>query len=144
MVYQLLKDYTEYAAIELTESISIAYDMADMLDLAGIMLSSENFNSAGDFLRSAGGYMEDYSKAAATRQFGTQYWLTKALYLIANNWPAEAEPYELTWKAICEAWAKDDFEGKEWTIACIDHMRKLMWDKPFRIVWASKPKSEAE
>ena len=50
----------------------------------------------------------------------------------------------VTWKSICEAWAKDDFEGKEWTIACIDHMRKLMWDKPFSIIWASKPEGTKE
>lgn len=48
------------------------------------------------------------------------------------------------WKSICEAWVKNDFEGKEWTIACIDHMRKLMWDKPFTIKWASKPETEKE
>ncbi len=46
---------------------------------------------------------------------------------------------EVTWKAICEAWVKDDFEGKEWTIACIDRMRTLMWDEPFYIKWAAKP-----
>lgn len=54
------------------------------------------------------------------------------------------EPPIVTWKAICEAWVKNDFEGKEWTIACIDHMRKLMWDKPFFIQWASKPEQEQE
>ncbi|GAI70789.1 unnamed protein product [marine sediment metagenome] len=45
----------------------------------------------------------------------------------------------VTWQAICEAWVKDDFAGMEWTIACIDHMRKLMWDKPFSVIWASAP-----
>lgn len=48
-------------------------------------------------------------------------------------------PTRVTWQSICEAWVKDDFAGREWTIACIDHMRKLMWDKPFRVVWASAP-----
>lgn len=50
----------------------------------------------------------------------------------------------VTWQAICEAWVKSDFEGKEWTIACIDHMRTLMWDKPFSIKWAAKPIEEKE
>jgi len=50
---------------------------------------------------------------------------------------------ELTWKTICEAWVKDDFEGRRWTIACIDHMRKLMWDEPFTIQWAAKPEAES-
>jgi hypothetical protein len=55
---------------------------------------------------------------------------------------AEPPEFELTWKAICEAWVKNDFEGKEWTIAIIDHMRKLMWDKPFYIQWAASPTGE--
>ncbi len=50
---------------------------------------------------------------------------------------------EVTWKAICEAWVADNFEGKKWTIACIDHMRKLMWDQPFSIQWAAQPKAES-
>lgn len=73
----------------------------------------------------------------------------KKLFSFSSSWYPECPvPYflthhtALTWKSICEAWAKDDFEGKEWTIACIDHMRKLMWDKPFRIIWASKPETE--
>lgn len=48
---------------------------------------------------------------------------------------------EITWKAIAEAWIKDDFEGRMVTIAVIDHMRKLLWDEPFYVVWASKPKT---
>jgi len=50
----------------------------------------------------------------------------------------------VNWKSICEAWVKNDFEGKEWTIACIDQMRKLMWNKPFDIKWAAKPDTERE
>ena len=50
---------------------------------------------------------------------------------------------ELTWKTICEAWVANDFEGKKWTIAIIDHMRKLMWVEPFSIQWAAKPKAES-
>ncbi len=50
-----------------------------------------------------------------------------------------ADEYELTWQKICEAWVANDFEGKEWTIAVIDRMRTLMWDKPFDIKWAASP-----
>lgn len=49
---------------------------------------------------------------------------------------------EITWRAICEAWVKNDFEGMEWTIACIDRMRTLMWDRPFNIRWAARPTAE--
>lgn len=52
----------------------------------------------------------------------------------------EGEP--LTWRTICETLAKDDFEGRYWFIAIIDHMRTLIWDKPFNIVWATKPEKE--
>ncbi|GAI84898.1 unnamed protein product, partial [marine sediment metagenome] len=44
-----------------------------------------------------------------------------------------------TWKKICEAWVKDDFEGRAWTIAIIDRMRQILWDEPFSIVWAARP-----
>ncbi|GAI88672.1 unnamed protein product, partial [marine sediment metagenome] len=46
---------------------------------------------------------------------------------------------ELTWKTICEAWAKNDFEGRAVTIAFIDRMRQLIWDEPFFVAWAAKP-----
>lgn len=49
---------------------------------------------------------------------------------------------DITWRAICEAWVANDFEGKEWTIAIIDRMRQLMWDEPFSIKWAANPKEE--
>lgn len=45
----------------------------------------------------------------------------------------------ITWETICEAWVKNDFEGKEWTIACIDRMRTLMWDEPFYVQWSADP-----
>lgn len=57
---------------------------------------------------------------------------------------AEMPEVEITWQAICEAWVKDDFAGKEWTVACIDQMRKLMWDKPFDIKWAASPTEKKE
>lgn len=51
---------------------------------------------------------------------------------------------EITWRAICEAWAKDDFEGRAWTIALIDRMRQLLWDEPFNAVWAARPSDPGE
>lgn len=51
---------------------------------------------------------------------------------------------EITWRAICEAWAKDDFEGRAWTIALIDRMRQLLWDEPFDVVWAARPSEPKE
>ena len=67
--------------------------------------------------------------------------LYEAIYWAGQDGEPPPE-YELTWRKICEALVANDFESKEWTIAIIDHMRKLMWDKPFKIMWASKPETE--
>lgn len=45
----------------------------------------------------------------------------------------------VTWKSIVEAWVKDDFEGRAWTIGVIDRMRQMCWDEPFDLTWAAKP-----
>ncbi|MBA7609502.1 hypothetical protein ES703_16693 [subsurface metagenome] len=68
-----------------------------------------------------------------TPNYGVPYFFT---------YHTEGEPFVLTWRAICEALAKDDFEGRYWAIAIIDHMRTLIWDKPFNIIWATKPEKE--
>lgn len=46
------------------------------------------------------------------------------------------------WKSICEAWAKNDFEGRAPTIAFIDRMRQLLWDEPFFVAWAARPEEQ--
>ncbi len=90
--------------------------------------------------------------------FGAVAWIVDALFLIIHkNYPdwgwysiprfleeyvVEPEPVELTWKTICEAWAKDDFEGRFHTIAFIDRMRQIIWDEPFNVIWAAKPEGE--
>jgi len=68
------------------------------------------------------------------------------MYLYNNLYdPKYAVPYYLkyhvgvTWKSICEAWVKDDFEGRFWTIGIIDRMRQIMWNEPFDITWAARP-----
>jgi len=48
-------------------------------------------------------------------------------------------PVEVTWQSIVEAWMKDDFAGREWTIACIDRMRQILWDEPFTVIFAARP-----
>lgn len=49
---------------------------------------------------------------------------------------------EVTWQAICEAWVKDDFEARFWTIGVIDRMRQIMWDEPFDLTWAARPEQK--
>jgi len=57
----------------------------------------------------------------------------------ASQEGGDAEEYELTAKKICEAWAKNSFEGRALTIAFIDRMRQLIWDEPFYVKWAARP-----
>lgn len=59
-------------------------------------------------------------------------------YILCQNIPTG----EVTWKSIVEAWAKNDFEGRAWTIAMIDRMRQILWDEPFNIKWAARPEQE--
>lgn len=110
----------------------------DKLQWAGIYLKIGDTDTAGDYMLLAASRI----KSASNYLYGgiTDYWDYEKEAL---EWIDENIGGEITWKDICEAWAKDDFEGKEWTIAIIDHMRKLMWDEPFKIVWASKPSAES-
>ncbi|GAJ11889.1 unnamed protein product, partial [marine sediment metagenome] len=50
----------------------------------------------------------------------------------------------VTWKAIVEAWIKNDFEGRVPTIAVIDRMRQILWDEPFSVQWAARPETKIE
>lgn len=66
-----------------------------------------------------------------------------ALYYINDNATfngAPPDPYILTATKICEAWAKDEFHDRALTIAFIDRMRQLIWDEPFYVAWAARPK----
>ncbi|GAI30167.1 unnamed protein product [marine sediment metagenome] len=48
----------------------------------------------------------------------------------------------VSWKAIVEAWVKNDFEGRVWTIGVIDRMRQILWDEPFDLTWAARPEDK--
>lgn len=137
-----LKQWIDEAVAKLTESINIGYDMADMLDWAGISLQTGNPENAGTFLRNAADYMQDYCKEVTTRYSYGYYRLTGALYWIEDNFPEPVEEYELTWQKICEAWIKNDFEGRAFTIATIDRMRQILWDEPFFVAWAARPEEQ--
>lgn len=54
----------------------------------------------------------------------------------------ELSKQEVTYKSICEAWGKDDFEGRVATIAFIDRMRQLLWNEPYQVLWAAKPEEQ--
>jgi len=70
-----------------------------------------------------------------TSSFNYSYWgqIHQGLYESAGA---------VTWKTICEAWLKNDFEGRAPTIAIIDRMRQILWDEPFNISWAARPEKQ--
>jgi len=70
-----------------------------------------------------------------TTSYNYVYWRNVHLGLYENV-------PEITWKTIVEAWAKDDFEGRFWTIATIDRMRQIMWNEPFNVMWAARPEEQ--
>jgi len=62
---------------------------------------------------------------------------------LKSAWEYETEtPPEVTWKSIVEAWVKNDFEGRVWTIGVIDRMRQILWNEPFNITWAARPEQQ--
>lgn len=119
--YTSCKTYRDDAAAWFTDAVFDNYKSNKTEAIAALIAGCRSLNNAVWYLNTYSGW-PDY-------MYGVPH------YLEYHS--------GISWKAICEAWVKDDFEGKEWTIACIDHMRKLMWDKPFKIVWASKPEAEA-
>ncbi|MBA7680009.1 hypothetical protein ES703_88316 [subsurface metagenome] len=103
------------------------------LDSAGayLKLITPDFYWAGVDLQAAAEDLAEtktdiYSIRSQTKLF---------LYYIEDN-------YSVTWKSICEAWLKDDFEGRAATIAIIDRMRQILWDEPFNIIWAARPEDK--
>lgn len=67
-------------------------------------------------------------------------YLDKALFT-AWQYTIEDLPV-VTWKSIVEAWMKDDYAGREWTIAVIDRMRQILWNDPFNIMFAARPEDK--
>jgi len=77
-----------------------------------------------------------YAMREMLQEFDPLSW-TYALPYFLENYAGG----DITAKAICEAWAADDFEDRALTIAFIDRQRQLLWDEPFRVVWAARPES---
>lgn len=75
---------------------------------------------------------------------GTSHGTEKYLYdALTEAWQYTIEDFpEVTYKSIVEAWIKDDFEGRDITIAVIDRMRQILWDEPFSVVWAARPEEQ--
>jgi len=133
-------------AIELPEAIEcILYNY--MTAIIYRDYAYEELVEAGDCLIAGNTY------TAGWRLKDAAYWL-RAIHLEFSTHNTRVDPpylmpyvlkeleereIEITWKSICEAWVKNDFEGRFWTIGIIDRMRQIMWDEPFDLTWAAKP-----
>ena len=56
--------------------------------------------------------------------------------------PFYFENYAVTYQKIVEAWAFNNFEGRQPTIAFIDRMRQLLWNEPYYTAWAAAPEGQ--
>lgn len=133
-------------AIELSEWIErILYDYMDIMNYRDIIygmlvdcanyLKANNPIAAGFELYDAAYYLRGLHTYVATYNTGLDppYMIPYVLKELAER------EVDITWKSICEAWVKDDFEGRFWTIGIIDRMRQIMWDEPFDLTWAARP-----
>jgi len=105
-------------------------------------LHAEGNPNSADVVLSMRYYVKKLRDKYSTAVGSYRLRLINTLWWINDNWPdgEPPEPYELTAKKICEAWAKDGFEDRALTVAFIDRMRQLVWDEPFYVAWAAKPK----
>lgn len=120
----------EYNAADI--SIGTAYNK--LLEVADKLIAGDTF-WAGWTLKDAAYYLRSVQRhiIAADGENGGFY--RYLLPYILN----ELQGGEITYQQICEAWGKNDFEGRAVTIAFIDRMRQLIWHEPYSAVWASKP-----
>lgn len=122
---------------EIKEIRNDIYNATDQLWAAGSCLSDGDVEGAGGYLKNASGMFNDAADHIHSGIVGSAYKLYDTFNFIDINWPEAGG--EITWKSIVEAWIKDDFEGRFWTIAVIDRMRQLIWNEPFEISWAARP-----
>jgi len=90
--------------------------------------------------------LADCRNAIEATNLGIRYFLSRnTLYdyeFTIPYWMFHYGGGVITWQTIVEAWAANNFEGAGFTIAFIDRMRQLIWDKPFYVAWASKPEQQ--
>jgi len=113
------------------------YDCGTTLRLAGSKLIAGDIPSAGYWLKEAGEDMQEAAEHTYSTINGLWAWHTWLFQSIDFYWP-DVEP--LTANKNCEAWDKDNFAERALTIAFIDRMRQLIWDEPFYVAWAARPK----
>ena len=136
----------------IVEYIESDYTMADLRLGMSITHRAQAYTqySAGDALRCCGKLidcLEDlhtaFQSMLTERNYGhtySTYGIPLSSYLLTD--PDYAPDFPTSWKSIVEAWIRDDFEGRAYTIATIDRMRQICWDEPFYIKWAARPESE--
>lgn len=134
--------YIDNTLAVLGHIFSDLYNCGTKLGSIGTAIEAENWADAHVQCDMAKDYLRNAAFHFSTGTYGLKTHLEDTLDWINDNWPEDAEPFELTWQKICAAWTVNDFEGRHWTIACIDRMRELMWNEFFSIQWAQKPEDQ--
>ncbi|GAJ24507.1 unnamed protein product, partial [marine sediment metagenome] len=134
-----LRQWIDYAQTEYNAAYGSGCAVGYYLRRCGEQLQAGNLDNAGEMIYIAGTNMYDFADEALSRYSHQKFRIINALYWIDDNWP---DGDGVTWKSICEAWLKNDFEGRAPTIAIIDRMRQILWDEPFNIIWAARPEEK--
>jgi len=124
--FATIKERLEWSITNAQSAYTEANDPVDKTSFGKATYAIECIVTA---MRYMGDYLEVYSNQS--HFYESIYWANK-----------DTEATDVTWKAICEAWIKNDFEGRAPTIAVIDRMRQILWDEPFSIQWAARPEQE--
>lgn len=124
--YPDVKQKLEWAITNAQEAYAGASDPVDKTHFGFATYAIEQLVIA---MRYLGDYIETTSDKS--HLYESIYWASKS-----------GAPAAVTWKAICEAWIKDDFAGRVPTIAVIDRMRQILWDEPFFVAWAARPEEQ--
>jgi len=122
--------FEDYARARLTEAYNLWLGMNDHAAIDKVITACINLCTCIDYI------VDEYTGSVP-------YYRLMKIHRSAWEYTMYSPPsYTLTSKKICEAWAKNDFKDRMLTIAFIDRMRQLLWDEPFRVVWAGKPEEE--
>lgn len=110
------------------------------IDASNTQAGQGNWNQAIRYSNTATYWLETCCAAIFDFYVG----LETRSHFLASIWFASTIPAagDITWQAICEAWIRDDFEGRAPTIAIIDRMRQILWNEPFSVIWAARPEQE--
>ena len=98
---------------------------------AGVSLKLHDYDAAGDHLKASRQNFSYFRDSIMTLQDGDSFAVCHAFRWIRDNWPAEADPYDLTMADIISTMLTADSEEVRWMVGLIDAYRQSIWKQPF-------------